>query len=96
MNHAPIYAYNTVKCSACDYQMWAGGAARGFYESMFQKHADQYLPGRAPDIEVEYVVSATCSVCEDGGDVDTNDSDSVVCGDCGTTWSNDGKWGERE
>jgi hypothetical protein len=69
-----------------------------FWPEQFRRHhGDQYEPGRAPDVAVDWVVSACCSVCEDGiGDIEVNDSDSLRCKDCGTTWGMDGTAGERD
>jgi len=69
-----------------------------FWLELFRRyHSDQYEPGRAPDIEVDWVISASCSVCEDGiGGVEVNDSDSIRCKDCGTTWDMRGGAGERD
>lgn len=66
-------------------------------EVHFSNHTKQYLPGSAPDIVVDWEISACCSVCEDGiGDIVTEDSESVYCKECGTTWSMDGTDGERK
>lgn len=60
-------------------------------------HSGQYDPGRAPDISVDWVISAFCSVCEDGmGDIQQEDSETLHCTECGTTWNMDGEDGERE
>lgn len=69
-----------------------------FWLEQFRRyHSDQYEPGRAPDIEVDWVISASCSICEDGiGDIEVNDSDSIRCKDCGTTWDMRGTSGERD
>lgn len=67
-------------------------------EALFMMHhRSQYEPGRAPDITVEWEISAYCSVCEDGiGDITQEDTETVYCRECGTTWSADGKDGERK
>lgn len=69
-----------------------------FWTELFRSnHTAQHDPGRAPDITVEWEISASCSVCEDTiGDIVVNDSDSIRCKDCGTTWSIDGSNGERD
>lgn len=64
-------------------------------ENFRRAHTATYEPGRAPDIEVDWRVVATCSVCHDGGDVDTSDSETVECSQCHTTWYIDGTGGER-
>jgi hypothetical protein len=74
-----------------------GSSMDKFLLELFHKsHGGQYDAGRAPDIAVEWEISACCSVCPDGiGDVTTNDSETVTCKDCGTTWAMDGTAGER-
>ena len=62
----------------------------GFYAD----HQDQHRPGRAPDIEVDWEPSATCSVCPDGGDIHQDSSDVLEGRGCGTTWYLDGTGGE--
>jgi hypothetical protein len=64
-------------------------------ESFKQRHTVQYEAGNAPDIEVDWQIVATCSVCPDGGDVDTNDGETVICKGCNTTWYIDGTGGTR-
>lgn len=60
-------------------------------------HGNQYEPGRAPDITVEWEISACCSVCEDGiGDIQQEDSETLRCTECGTVWDTHGQGGERE
>ena len=60
-------------------------------------HSGQYEPGRAPNISVDWVISACCSVCEDGmGDIQQEDSETLHCTECGTTWNMHGEDGERE
>jgi hypothetical protein len=39
--------------------------------------------------------SALCSVCDDGGDINQVDGETLQCRDCGTTWAIDGTNGER-
>lgn len=60
-----------------------------------REHTDQFDHDRARNITVEWVISATCSVCPDGGEVDTVDGESIECLHCGTTWSMDGSNGYR-
>lgn len=89
----------SVRCALedCGASIWAGRGEDERYDKMFRRdHTSQYEPGRAPDIEIEWVVSAMCSVCEGGGDVDQNDGESLICKDCGTTWYMDGTGGERD
>lgn len=105
--HQPVVATpygGGIGCSGCGYYAMTGKLAHlseediaKFVQNHFREHADQYLPGRAPDITVEYELVASCSVCEDGtGNVVQDDSESVRCDDCGTTWFIDGTQGERE
>ena len=50
---------------------------------------------RATDIDVEWELSARCSVCPNRvGDVQ-REGDGLVCQDCGTRWNIDGRNGER-
>ena len=71
--------------------------ASGFLESRAVKdHQDQHRPDRALDIEVAWIVSACCSVCEDEIGKVEEDSDGLVCRECGTMWDRDGTSGERE
>lgn len=91
--------YNAVKCSDPGHHfIVASGpmASEAYYASAFRRHAAQYEEGRAPDIAVDWEVSASCSVCGDGGDVRQEDSESVGCRDCGTSWYIDGTYGTRE
>ncbi|QAY16180.1 hypothetical protein SEA_SONALI_68 [Arthrobacter phage Sonali] len=60
-------------------------------------HSGQFEPGRAPDIAVDWEISACCSVCPDGiGDIEVIDSDTIQCKDCRTTWDMTGSNGDRE
>lgn len=97
--HSPEGVTYAASCVApeCPYVMYAGGKDDEWYTRLFTRdHASQYEPGRAPNIEVEYVISALCSVCEDGvGDIVDNDGESVRCEVCRTTWYVDGTGGER-
>lgn len=58
-------------------------------------HTDEHEPGKAPSIEVEYRIVADCSVCPDGGDVDSVDHETLQCSKCLTTWDERGNHGER-
>lgn len=58
-------------------------------------HQDQHRPDRALDIEVDWIVSACCSVCEDEIGKVEDDGESLVCRECGTTWDRDGSDGYR-
>lgn len=94
----PSGAVGSVSCAAdgCHYLLTAGLGTAERYAGMFKReHAVQYEPGRAPDIEVDYIISADCSICEDGGDVDMTDSDTLSCSKCSTTWNARGEHGER-
>lgn len=104
--HQPITEDRQIRCAAedCNFAMHRirTSQAQGVQDihllTLFHyNHADQYSPGRAPDIAVDWTISACCSVCPDGiGDVELNDGESVVCKECNTTWSMDGTHGERE
>lgn len=76
-----------------DYEKWLASACEGFKRD----HSYQFEPGRARDISVDWEISALCSVCEDGiGEVEVNDSESLRCKECNTTWDMEGGNGERE
>jgi hypothetical protein len=105
--HQPASTENRITCAApdCGYSMHTHSIRMfegkpdqlaTYWESLFDRHhADQYAPGRAPDITVDWEISACCSVCEDGvGKVVTNDSETVTCEECDTTWCIDGTAGE--
>lgn len=100
--HEPIFKHSpegvtyAVSCAAsdCHYLLSAGGSDDERYRSLFESHRSQYDPGRAPDIEIEYELVATCSVCADGGDV-KDEGETVACAKCGTNWYRDGSYGER-
>lgn len=106
--HQPITEDRTIRCAAedCSYAMHRITARPeqeqtridDYLLELFRStHADQYSPGRAPDIAVDWTISALCSVCPDGiGDVELNDGESVTCRECLTTWSMDGTHGELE
>jgi hypothetical protein len=101
--HQPSITERAITCAApdCGYAMHRhpnpdGTSMDEFLLTLFQRHhSGQYDTGRAPDITVDWEISACCSVCEDGvGTVVTNDSETVTCEECGTTWSIDGTAGE--
>lgn len=97
--HSPEGVTYGADCTApdCGVAVFSGGFDDERYAALFKRsHSDQYEPGRAPDITVDWVISADCSVCEDGGDIDTEDGESVICKDCGTTWGMTGENGERD
>lgn len=76
-----------------DFEEWLSTARKRFKRD----HSEQFEPGRAPNISVDWEVSALCSVCEDGiGEIVTEDSETLRCKECGTTWSMEGDNGERE
>lgn len=58
-------------------------------------YTPEHTPGRAVDIAVGWEPRATCSVCEDGGDIVINDVETLICNECDTTWSLKGTDGER-
>jgi hypothetical protein len=69
-----------------------------YWASLFKNnHSSQYDPGHAPDIAVEWEISATCSVCPDGGEIQMcEDGDAVCCDECGTHWDMNGNHGTRD
>lgn len=91
----------TVRCSACDYRVSTlyrprYGALDEYAQLYLADHLAQHLPGRALDIEVDWVPRAFCSVCDDGlGNIDQK-NDGLVCRACGTTWGIDGMDGYRK
>lgn len=77
---------------SANYDDWLASACKMFKRD----HSEQFEPGRAPNIAVDWEISALCSVCEDGiGDIVTEDSESLRCKECNTTWSMEGDSGER-
>lgn len=96
----PHRHHATIRCSECDFIQWssvntARVTAEEYATNSIIKHIETHEPGRAPDIDVEYVLSASCSVCEDGiGSVEQVDSETIECQECHTTWSSDGSYGE--
>jgi hypothetical protein len=102
--HQPATQDTRIACAApdCGYAMHRhpnpdGSSMDAFLLDLFHRnHSRQYDPGRAPDIAVDWEISACCSVCPDGiGDVRMEDSESVRCKECGTTWDIRGTSGER-
>lgn len=82
-------------CDECRYQMFTWVPVDVEHpEELLADHLRQHGEGRALDIEVDWEVSARCSVCPDGGNVRLSD-DSLVCDGCDTTWDLEGKFGER-
>ena len=84
-------------CTQCDY--WILSWLPNDLPSDFitRDHAVQHEPGRALDIDVDWVVSANCSVCDDGiGSVEVDADRHLECTDCGTCWSIKGKDGRRQ
>lgn len=59
-------------------------------------HGMQYEPGRAPDIAVDWEISASCSICDDGGEIEMNDGETIQCQTCKTIWTINGENGERD
>ena len=96
----PDTHFATIRCSECDFVQWSPVVTRKvsaeeYATNSIMRHLKTHEPGRAPDIVVEYVLSASCSVCADGvGDVVQESSEVLECRDCGTTWSEDGTYGE--
>jgi len=102
--HQPTVTEKAITCGApeCGYAMHRHGNPDGtsmdeFLLTLFQRnHSGQYDVGRAPDIAVDWEISALCSVCPDGiGTVVTIDSETIACEECNTHWNLDGTAGER-
>jgi hypothetical protein len=105
--HQPVEEGSFYRCATpdCHYSIYTYPIRRlpvdrnaEYWASVWQStHARQYDPGNAPDITVDWEISACCSVCPDGiGDVGTDaDGDGVQCKECGTHWTMDGTLGER-
>lgn len=83
-----------VDCSECDHVAFTGLPVDTDATRVIASHLNQHGPGRALDIEPDWVLSVDCSVCDDGGDV-KDEGESLVCADCGTVWDRDGTGGER-
>lgn len=81
------------KCRRCSSSIFTWLPDGMGVEAALRDHDDQHGPGRARDISVEWSVSAECSVCEDGGDVDLDSDGDLLCQGCGTYWSVDGTGG---
>ena len=64
-------------------------------EKIIRDHLETHAPWRAPDIEIDWVLQASCSICEDGGNVKQECSSVILCSTCGTRWGIDGTYGER-
>ncbi|NWN87021.1 MAG: hypothetical protein HLX51_00540 [Micrococcaceae bacterium] len=82
-------------CSACGTAVFTAlpskyaHVRRGF----MQDHIDQHAPGRAIDLDVQWQLYAQCTVCDDG-EIINEDSETLCCKQCDTTWSIDGTYGE--
>lgn len=85
-----------VGCSECSHMVFTGGPVDRDWSHSIDDHLRQHEPGRAIDIEVQYVLSADCTVCDDGGDLHEDSTDVIECRDCGTTWYSDGTGGETK
>lgn len=87
------------ECSACGYKsftgIWTDVFNRLNRRSWISDHLAQHEPGRALDIEVDWVPRGRCSVCADGGDIEQED-EGLVCQECGTSWNLDGTGGTRD
>lgn len=66
-----------------------------FGDMSHSNYAPEHTPEHTLDIEVDWVPRATCSVCEDGGDIVINNVETLICNECDTTWSLKGTDGER-
>lgn len=64
-------------------------------EQIIRDHLETHAPWRAPDIEVSWEPQASCSICEDGGNIELEGPDALACSTCGTIWEIDGTYGER-
>ncbi|WP_346007274.1 hypothetical protein [Janibacter terrae] len=81
-------------CTRCDY--WVMTWLPDGYPSdlIVRDHAAQHEPGRALDIDVDWVPRANCSVCEDGiGLIEVDADGDLACAACRTYWSIEGKGG---
>lgn len=104
--HQPVITDNSLQCKAsdCCTQMFIGSSAieRGRakypdspaagWDHLWNSHKRQFEDDGAPDIAVEWELVASCSVCPDGGDMESN-GDGVQCQKCFTSWSMDGDYG---
>ena len=94
----PLGAFESVKvsCTACSYIVFTSRMV-GNDRPCIASHLAQHEPGRAFDIEPEWVLRADCSVCEGGGDVivDPDGDGDMVCTSCRTRWDRNGEGGER-
>src|SRR5690625_406425 len=90
--------YATIRCSECDFVQWSSVStvkvsAQEYATNSIRDHLETHEPGRAPNIDVGWEPSASCSICSDGiGDVQ-QDSDGLRCEVCGTYWDLDGRYG---
>lgn len=87
-----------IRCSECTYIIFTAVPARLVETAgeLIDYHLEQHEPGRALDIEIEWILSASCSVCDDGGDIEQDSTETVICNDCNTTWTIDGTDGELD
>lgn len=95
--HKPRMNGPLVECIRCPGYILAGVGSlpiEGRIAAFERVHASQFEPGKAPDITVDFEIVAECSICDDGGDIGTVDSETVSCRDCGATWAMDGTGGE--
>lgn len=73
----------------------AGG--REYAERTFERmHSDEYEPGRAPSITVDWEPSGWCSICGKSDLVPDEDGGGVECEHCGTWWDHDGRGGRTD
>lgn len=106
-DHELIIGDGELSCAAkgCDWIVYVGSAstdaARGslnsqlYFDRIAREHSSQFDEGAAPNIEIEYELSAGCSVCPDKiGDVVCESGETIMCRECGTTWDMEGTMGE--
>lgn len=105
--HTPLIApaedgaeFTNVTCNApgCRYRCryMVSTVSRDDFPAIFHRaHGNEYDPGRAPSIEVDWEPSGSCSTCG-RGDIETGDDDTVQCDFCGSYWSHDGSGGTED
>lgn len=93
---SPATVAITSECSECGTTAYTGGPAHIADQprAWMQDHIDQHAPGGAVNLDVMWHVSADCTVCDDGGDIIDEDSETLRCQKCQTTWAIDGTFGQ--
>lgn len=83
--------YSVITVISLDRMRALGASTTGVIDEHLAQHNE---PDRAPDIEIDWTPDASCSICDDGGNIEINDIETVVCRQCNTTWTLDGTDGE--